>query len=227
VLSQVEIVQFNSPVNAPRPAAIPVKKTGYGLLSRAQDQGFVVQAVPGSPAARAGVPTDRLSRLLEVNGRSIQETESQDSDDLAATVTKLLQSPPPLNLTIQTSGRAVSKVQISHEGVFVYSGPPAVPQYVAEKGVALIFKSWSRQSSFVVVEAASRGEKPGGGKGAPGDRPETINGQQVTLFGRDRPSAHFVRGGVQYLVDNGLHALSEQEVDQVVGSLIPSSERQS
>lgn len=195
---------------------------GYGLAISALNGRYMVRSLQGSPAEKAGIRSDRLVRLVAINGQRVEESRggTSDSDLSKEEILAAARRPPPFNVTVKDDLGRVRVVTIKEMGTYWYPDmPTAQPIEYHTRQAALLLEVHGKQ--LVLIESRfAEDENPYPEVGAPGSRPIKVNGQDVWVSGPDEaPSAVWYHNDVHFWLNNYQGAVNLQEIIHLIESL--------
>jgi hypothetical protein len=185
--------------------------TGYGLMLIPQGDRIMGRAVPGSPAEKAGVPSNYME-IVAMNGRPLGSS-AREAWVRASAATH---AAPPLKLKLRDPSGGVRNIEIARRETFMAGAEmPILPR--KGKLAALQFRVRGRQ--FFLMESPSPSETPMPAK----ERSVLVRGITVWLSGPENtPSAFWTEGGLDFGLDNYQYALTQDEVLQIIGAMAPA-----
>jgi len=189
-----------------------IKAFGYGIVMTVPpgSKSVVVLAVPGSPGAKAGIPSTP-GRLLAVNGVSVHD----DPEALAKVHKQLSEEKPPITITYKDSSDNSRIAVVSQKSTFVFV-VPSDNHVSAEPSAALLYSS--KKGSFAVIESKVNPNQKLFYAGTPWT--EKVGDTKIIFYvSRQAPNATFVIGGVKYDIAQAKGYITEDQIKQIAASI--------
>lgn len=196
---------------------------GYGIFTSiptGPGKPFMLLALKGSEAEKAGLPSDHEEAVLAVNGVKVVYAVGEQPH-----ISNFHKIPPPLVLTMRNPQGVTHVVTIGKVGDFFIGDPPQLP---TDKRAALLYNGPG--SSFAVVESqppppslidvklAALSHHPMTYFGA--NWSDQVEGIDITFYGtKATPDATFDHGGIHYEIANDKGNLTQAQIEQIAKSL--------